>query len=204
MGTVKSFQRHLSAPQIRCHLLVRESLAELDELIGEAFRPSAHSWRCCRPFPASARESPRSSSPRPAETSRSRPPRTWRPGPGWHLECMNPPGGARLSGWAGQQVAHRNARRGGRVGRPLQVNHLSAQHARLTARRGRFRAQIASPTRSWSRPTTCSAGTSPTATPARTGYADATTTPAGWSASWNHSGTPRSWIRWPDRGVTLG
>lgn len=71
---------------------VEQALVELDELIAEACRPWRTSWSCCRPSPESARRSPKSSWPGPAQTCPVSPRRrTVRPGPGWRRGCVSPP-----------------------------------------------------------------------------------------------------------------
>jgi hypothetical protein len=74
---------------------VEAALAELDAVIADACTRGRTSWNCCRPFPESGRRSPRSSSPRPAQTCPASPPRrTWRPGPGSHRRSTNQPASA--------------------------------------------------------------------------------------------------------------
>jgi hypothetical protein len=74
------------------------------------------------------------------------------------------------------------------------------------ARRGRSRAQVAVAQSILVSAYYMLSRDESTAISNRTGCAGATTrhTPAGWSPSWSDSATPWSWIRPPDRRVTLG
>jgi transposase len=187
---------------------VEQALAELDQVIAEACRPWAHQLDLLQTIPGVG---PKVAQVILAETGG---------------DMSRFPSAAHLAAWAGLAPGvHESAGRrttvgvrhgnkwltsmlveaAGSVGRSRD-NYLSAQHARRGPAAAAPAPRWRSPTPSWSRRTSCSAGTSPTAIWDRTGSATVTTrrTPDDSSPSSNGSATPSSSIRRPDRWGDVG
>src|SRR5215213_3529589 len=147
--------------------LVEQALAELDAVIVAACQPWAHQIELLQTIPGVG---PKVAETIVAETG---------------ADMTRFPTAAHLAAWAGlapamNESAGRQTPAGkrhgnkwltamlveaaGSVGRMHGKNYLAVQHARLTKRRGMGRRRWPSRTRSWTRPTTCTSVTSPTAT----------------------------------------
>ncbi|GAA3164104.1 IS110 family transposase [Blastococcus jejuensis] len=183
--------------------LIEDALDELDAVIAEATRPWAHQLELLQTIPGVG---PKVAQVILAETGG---------------DMSRFPSAAHLASWAGlapgvfesagkrhqPEAQHGNkwltsmlVEAAGSAGRMKGRNYLSAQFARLTARRGMGRRRSRSPTPSSSRSTTSCLATSPTPIWALIGWPGVTMrrTPAGWSPNSNASGTPWSSIRPPE------